>query len=44
MPTKSGADEAICGFVECTVTRTVITVSRQTTMRELAAQVAALVS
>jgi len=41
MQTKSGADEAMYGFVGCTVkqfmTRTVITVSRQTTMRELAA-------
>jgi CBS domain-containing protein len=41
MQTKSGADEAMYGFVGCTVrqfmTRAVVTVSRQTTMRELAA-------
>ena len=41
MQTKNGADEAMYGFVGCTVrqfmTRTVITVNRQTTMRELAA-------
>jgi CBS domain-containing protein len=41
METKSGADEAIYGFVGRTakqfMTRTVITVSRQTTTRELAA-------
>jgi CBS-domain-containing membrane protein len=41
MQTKSSADEAMYGFVSCTVrqfmTRTVVTVSRQTTMHELAA-------
>ena len=41
MQTKNGADEAMYSFVGCTVrqfmTRTVITVNRQTTMRELAA-------
>ena len=41
MQTKNGADEAMYGFVGFTVrqfmTRTVITVNRQTTMRELAA-------
>jgi CBS domain-containing protein len=41
MQTKSRADEAMYGFVGCTVrqfmTRTVVTVNRQTTMRELAA-------
>jgi CBS domain-containing protein len=41
MQTKNGADEALYGFVGCTVrqfmTRTVITVNRRTTMRELAA-------
>jgi CBS domain-containing protein len=41
MQAKSRADEAMYGFVGCTVrqfmTRTVVTVNRQTTMRELAA-------
>jgi CBS domain-containing protein len=41
MQTKSRADEAMYGFVGCTVrqfmTRTVVTVNQQTTMRELAA-------
>ena len=41
MQTKNGADEALYGFVGCTVrqfmTRTVITVNRRMTMRELAA-------
>jgi len=41
MQTKSRTDEAMYGFVGCTVrqfmTRTMVTVSRQTTMRELAA-------
>jgi CBS domain-containing protein len=40
MQTKKEAGEAMYGFVECTVrqflTRTVTTVKRQTTMRELA--------
>ena len=40
MQAKSGAGEAMYGFVGCTVsqfmTRTVMTVTRQTTMRELA--------
>ena len=40
MQTKSSAGEAMYGFIECTVrqfmTRSVMTVSRQTTMRELA--------
>jgi len=38
MQTKSGADEAMYGYtVSQFMTRTVITVKRQTTMRELAA-------
>jgi len=41
MQTKSEIGEAMYGFVGCTVrqfmTRTVVTVNRQTTMRELAA-------
>ena len=41
MQTKNGPDEAMYGFVGCAarqfMTRTVITVNRQTTMRELAA-------
>jgi len=41
MQTKSKAGEAMYGFIECTVrqfmTRSVVTVKRQTTMRELAA-------
>ena len=41
MQTKNGPGEAMYGFVGCTagqfMTRTVITVNRQTTMRELAA-------
>jgi CBS domain-containing protein len=41
MRTKSKAGEAMYGFIECTVrqfmTRSVVTVKRQTTMRELAA-------
>ena len=41
MRTKNKAGEAMYGFIECTVrqfmTRRVMTVKRQTTMRELAA-------
>jgi CBS domain-containing protein len=41
MQTKSKAGEAMYGFIECTVrqfmTRSVMTVKRQTTMRELEA-------
>jgi CBS domain-containing protein len=40
MQTKSGIGEAMYGFIECTVsqfmTRSVVTVNRRTTMRELA--------
>jgi CBS domain-containing protein len=41
MRTKNKAGEAMYGFIECTVrqfmTRSVVTVKRKTTMRELAA-------